>query len=852
MTIQTHTLTNGMQVLLEESYAARVVSFNILVKVGSANETDAEAGMSHLIEHMLFKGTPTRPTGTIARDVEAAGGEINAYTSLDQTVYYINMASQFASAGLEILADAVQHPLFDADELAREKEVVLEEVRREQDNPSRMAVEYLFEHAYRRHPYGRPIIGFPKTVRSFTRDTVLSFFRKWYTPQNIVLVAIGDFSAKKMLAQIERCFADFRGPAAPAHQPPAEPAQAKAKLALHPMNIQSTYLTMGYHIPEIAHEDVPAIDVLSHILGGTDSSRLEQEIKERRHLVHNIYAYAFTPKDPGLFVVGATLADRDAAKAVEAIRREIARVRELPVTSEELARAKLAIRSQEIYDKETVGGQAAKLVSFIATTGREDFEKRYYQILADVRAEQVLEVARRYLVPTNCTGVFVVPERSKWVRQEAPLEKTLTKAPKAAAAATPAPEAKPTPRRVRLKNGVSLVLLENHTHPIVSICAAALGGVRSETKRTNGISVLTARLLTKGTTARSAIDIAREIEDIAGSIDGFSGRNTMGLKAEFLSEHLRQGFALFADVLTHPAFDPKEVEKEKQLQRKAIRDQEDALSSLAFIEFLKALYPKHPYGLRALGSRESVKRLTRIAVRRHHRDLLRAKNLVITIAGDFNPKEVQALAEENLADLPRGAAKRLKLKDDPRPAKPRTSEVVKKAKQQAHIVLGYRGIALNSADRFAMAVLNNILAGQGGRLFRELRDRMSLAYAVSSVNQTGIEPGYIAVYIGTEPGKVETAIGGIHQELGRVRDEPVTAEELERSKQYLVGTYELDAQRTGALAGIHTFNELYGLGLKEFERYPERILRVTRQDVQRVAKKYIRPEATTLAVVKPD
>ena len=162
MAIQSFTLDNGMQVLLEENHAAKVVSFNALAKVGSVNETDDEAGISHLIEHMLFKGTPTRPAGIIARDVEAAGGDINAYTSLDQTVYYINMASRFSKQGLEILADAIQNPLFDAEELAREKEVVLEEVRREQDNPSRMTIEHLFQSAYKAHTYGRPIIGFQK------------------------------------------------------------------------------------------------------------------------------------------------------------------------------------------------------------------------------------------------------------------------------------------------------------------------------------------------------------------------------------------------------------------------------------------------------------------------------------------------------------------------------------------------------------------------------------------------------------------------------------------------------------------------------------------------------------------
>ena len=425
MAIETFTLENGMQVLLEENHAAKVVSFNALVKVGSANETDDEAGICHVIEHMLFKGTPTRPAGAIARDVEAAGGEINAYTSIDQTVFYINMARRFADKGLSILADALRNPLFDADELAREAEVILEEIRREHDNPSRMVGEHLFEEAFKKHTYGRPIIGFPRTVKSFTRGQILSFYRRWYSPRNIVFIAMGDFESKKMLSEIRQAFDGFDGPEAPAQEIPAEPPQTRPRLFVKAMNVQSAYLALGFHIPAITHEDVPAIDVMAHILGGADSSRLEQEIKEKRRLVHNIYSYAFTPKDPGIMAIGATLADADVPRAIEMIRREVERIQQEPVTSAELSRAKLNIRSNEIYEKETVGGQASKIAYFLATAGSHDFEGRYYAMLSEVRAENVREAARRYLSFESCTAVLIVPEGSKLERSRALIERAL-------------------------------------------------------------------------------------------------------------------------------------------------------------------------------------------------------------------------------------------------------------------------------------------------------------------------------------------------------------------------------------------------------------------------------------------
>ena len=849
MAIQEFRLDNGMQVLLEETHAAPVVSFQALVKVGSVSETDAEAGICHVIEHMLFKGTPARPAGTIARDVEAAGGDINAYTSIDQTVYYINMATRFADAGLSILADAIKNPLFDAEELSREAEVILEEIRREQDNPGRMVVEHLFRACFKVHHYGRPIIGYPQTVKSFTREQLLAFHKHWYTPQNIVFIAVGDFQTKAMLQQIQREFADFFGPTPPTQDLPVEPKHAAANVVLHEMNVQSAYLALAFNVPEITHPDVPALDLLSHILGGTESSRFEQEIKAKKKLVHNIYSYAFTPKHPGVLVAGAMASDKDVARAITAIREEIDRISAEPVTSGELSRAKLNIRSNEIYDKETVGGQAGKIASFLATAGSADFEARYYQMLSDVPAETLRSVAQRYLTPENCTVSLIVPKGSPWLQKRQAVLTAVGKhkaAPKAKAR-----KAQDGLTTFKLKNGATLLVLEQHHLPIVALCAGALGGSRFETPSNNGIAGLMARTLTKGTTTRSAVAIAKEIEKIAGQIDGFSGRNSTGLKSEFLSEHLHEGFALFADVLTHPAFSPAEVAKERRIVLKAIKDQEDNLPSLAFAEFLKTLFPRHPYGMRQLGTMESVRGLSPEQLCRFHRGLLCAEGLTVTVAGDVNPREVHDLAEELFRDLPRRCAKPPRLSLDPRPTKPRERTVFKREKQQAHIVVGFQGTSYKSGDRFPMAVLNNILAGQGGRLFRTLRDRMSLAYAVSSVNQDGIEPGYFAVYIGTDPGKVETAIAGIMRELNAIREAKVDEEELTRSQQYLVGTYELDLQRNGALASLHTFNHLYGLGAGEIERYPQRILAVTSDDVLRVAKRYLQTDARTLAVIKP-
>lgn len=850
MTIQKFILENGMEVVLEENHAAKVVSFNALVKVGSADETDAEAGICHVIEHMLFKGTPKRPQGTIARDVEAAGGEINAYTSIDQTVFYINMATEFSDRGLEILSDAVQNPLFDADELEREKEVILEEIRREHDNPSRMVNEYLFQTAFQKHTYGRPIIGFPETVKSFTHEILKSFYQKWYSPKNISFIAVGDFETKAMFTKIQTQFSNFHGPSLAPPQTCVEPAQSQTRITVKAMNIQSAYLTIGFHVPNITHEDIPALDVLSHTLGGTDSSRLEQEIKEKKQLVHNIHTYSFTPKHPGLFVVGAMLSDEKLIQSIKGIYSEIEKIAEEGISSHELTRAKLNIKSNEIYEKETVGGQAGKIAYFMSTAGDHEFEKRYYQMLSDVDAKVVKCAAKKYLISNKCTISLLVPEKSKWVQSQKEIE-TAVLLPTSTAKTKKANEGM-VPRKIRLKNGAKLIVLENHNLPIASICVATLGGTRSENKKNNGISGLMARLLTKGTKSRSAVEIAKEIEKMAGHIDGFSGRNACGVKCDILSEHIQGAFDLVSDIVCNPKFSNDEVTKERSLVLQAIKDQEDQLSSLAFAEFLKTLFPTHPYGLRSIGTIESIKKIKREDIVRYHKSLFRTSNMTISVVGDVCSKEVEKLANEIFNNLSKGKPSTLKIKKDAPPKKHFESTIEKHGKEQAHIVIGFQGTTFKNKDRYTMTVLNNILSGQGGRLFLNLRDRLSLAYSVSSVNHEGIEPGYFAVYIGTEPGKIKIASEEIIKELNHICSGLVSQEEFERSKQYLVGTYELDLQRNSTLAALYTFNDLYGIELSEVRDYPQHILSVTREDILAVARRYINLEAYTMAIVRPN
>lgn len=886
-------LPNGLVVVLQESHSAPVVALQMWVKVGSADEADHERGLAHVHEHMLFKGTARRGIGEIAAAVERAGGDINAWTSYDQTVYHLVLASRFFEQGLDILADAVLASAFEPEAFAAELEVVIDEIRRTRDMPERMLSEQLFATAYRQHPYRHPIIGKVETVQALTREQVLDFYRRWYVPSNMVLVVTGDVDEEQALHAVERLLGgapalpEGRVPAdlAPVTARPVEPPQDGLRTVLQHDDIAEAHLSVAFHIPGLLHDDVPALDLISVLLGEGESSRLGREVKRRQAAATDVFAYAYTPREPGLLVAGAATPPERAEAALRGVLGQLFRLHHEPVTADELARARRILETEVVYQKETVEGAARKLGFYETVAGDLAFEERYYQRLALVTPEEMQGVARRYLQPSNMTLALLLPRSAEVEAPQAGAETTAAKAPSpipapgapppagrgatldqpglhalvtevaqavaARYAPLPLPPAVHGVHRLVLGNGLTLLIQEDHAVPLVAVRAAFLGGQRAEAPTEQGIENLLARLLTRGTSALSGEEIARRFDRMGGSIGGFSGRNSFGLRAQFLASELVPALELFTDCLLDPAFPPEEVERERGLVLEEIRARDDNLANLSFRAFAQLLFGEHPYSFDLLGEEETVSRLEREDLRRHFRQRYAPARLTLAVVGDVQPQQVA----QEINRLLGGASAPGEV---PPAALPwRRPEVRQMAfryreRNQAHIVLGFPGTTLNSPDRFPLEVLTSVLAGQGGRLFVELRDKRAMAYSVGAVNLEGIDPCFVAVYMATSPDRLDEAVEGLLGELGRVRAQGVTAEELARAQQSLIGSQAVGLQRVADRAATIAFDELYGLGFDAHRRYPEEIGRVTLEQVRSVASKYLDLERYSLAVVKPE
>ena len=334
------TLSNGLRVVIIEDHSAPVVALSVWVRTGSADETDAESGMAHVFEHMLFKGTERRAVGEIASTVEAAGGNINAFTTFDMTVYHITMASRDSDVGIDVLADAVLHSTFDPDELKKEEEVVLEEIRRGEDSPSRVLFHAIFKNAYTRHPYGRPVIGTAESVKSFTREQLLNFHRRWYVPNNMTFVAVGDLDADATVTQIREGFRDAKSRSDLAHPREPEPTEPRPEAEIVRRDFNKPQLGIAYPITAFSNPDTPNLDLLAQILGGGESSRLYRNVKDRQRLVHAIDASAYTPHDPGLFFIDASLEGERIEETLGAVAREVRRMQTFGPSDVELLRVR--------------------------------------------------------------------------------------------------------------------------------------------------------------------------------------------------------------------------------------------------------------------------------------------------------------------------------------------------------------------------------------------------------------------------------------------------------------------------------------------------------------------------------
>ncbi|MFH1860827.1 MAG: pitrilysin family protein [bacterium] len=828
-------LDNGLVVIFKEVHTSPLVAVQLWIKTGSIHEGEyLGSGISHLIEHMLFKGTKKRGVGDIGRQVSAAGGEMGGYTSMDRTVYHMVMPKDKAETALDILADAAANAAFDQKEMEKEKDVILREMDMCEDDPDRYLSRKIWQEAFSHHPYKYPVIGYKEIFSKLTKDDLLKYYQRFYVPNNMILSVVGDFNKERMLSDINKYFKELKRNSISPVYIPQEPAQIGKRMFEDENDIKGARLEIVFHIPDIRSRDLYPLDVMALILGHGASSRLYQALREREKIVYSINAWSYTPQYPGLFGISAVLETENLQKAQGSILKEIERLAQGDINDEEMEKARQMVIASSIFSKETVESQASDIASNEYVCGNVNFNRDYVEGVKGVTKQDIIRVAKQYLCENNLTIGILKPK----IKEEVISPSIQVKV-------------EPTIQKFVCGNGLVLLVLEDDNLPIVSISAVFKGGVLFEEKGKEGVCNLLQKTMLKGTKNRTAKQIVEEIESKGGGISTYGGNNSLGCSVKVLKEDMSMGFSLLSDVLLNPSFPAEEMEKERGAVLAAIKSQDDDPFNYAVRILRENMWQNHPYRHNSLGTGNSVKELTRDDLTAFHQAFCQPGNMVLAVFGDVKAQEIRQRVMRIWEGVKGHNLSPYSLLDEPEQKEAR-QVVHEKDKEQSIILLGYPGIGVGDPDKYVFDVMSSILSGKGSRLFVNLRDKYGLAYYVGVFSILGLDPGAYVFYIGTSKERIDAALDGIKKEVGMLRDEAVTDEELSRAKASLIGEHCQSMETNSAHGFDCALNELYGLGYEEVDRYSKKVNEVTKDDIKRVANKYLQDNKCTVVIVRSE
>ena len=863
-TIRETVLPNGLKILTKELHAAPVVTVWTLYRVGSRNEQPGATGISHVLEHMLFRSTKAMKTGEIDRLIQLAGGRHNAYTSYDYTAYHITLPSDRLETALRIESDRMLNCAMDPDELKTELGVVLSELQGRLNDPEELLEESTRATAFLRHPYRNLIIGWKADVESLTREGVLEYYRTHYQPNNAVLVIVGDIQTEATLDLVRRYFGALaKGPTPP---PPLtrEPVRKGERRVVVKGAGSTAYLQVFFDTPAAGHPDNYALSVLDGILTNGKSSRLHRALVET-DLVASLSSDYAPRKDPGWFAFYATgRAGVPHQRIEESLLQALERIRAEGVTDRELQKAINQVRADLTMEYGSVSGLARAIGKLEMTNTYREFGHVLDRI-QQVTADDIRRVARAYFDADHRTVGWFVPESGsagpappsggRGSIHRGPEYPAGLDAPSAGAPpAAPTVAANANVLRHVFPNGLTLIAAENRVAKSVAVKGYVLAGPVQDPPGKSGLATLTAQLVTRGTATHSADELAEQIEFLGATATIQAERETVGITAQMLTEHFDLVLAYLAECLRTPAFPPEELRKAVgQLGGRLDREREDP-KAVARRELFAHLFPaNHPLHRDPTGRRGDVETITREDVAQFHARFYSPERTVLVVAGDRTPEEIRAAVERAFGDWKPAA-----VPSPPRPPMPAIASTTRqtitlRGKSEAIVMLGGNGITRDDPEYYAAFLANRILGGGelNSRLMKALRQDGGMTYGVYSYFQPVLGERPWIVSFQTGPAMVDRAIGAIVAEVNRLRDHGATAEELEESRAAAIGSLVLSMEDQLGMAFVLRDTEFFGLGIDFPSRFPADLRSVTPAQAQAAARKYIHPDRVVQIVVTP-
>ncbi len=857
-------LPNGLRIITKEVHSAPVVNFSVWYRVGSRNEHTGITGVSHLLEHLMFKGTRRLRPGEISRTLFANGATFNAGTYYDATRYWATVAADRLELVVGLEADRMINSRIDASDLKSEMTVVRSELEGGENDPTEILSQAVAAAAFQSHPYQWPIIGWRKDVENVSRNAIYDYYRRYYAPNNAAVVVVGDFDTARVQSLIRKHFGAIpRSPNPPTVYTQEPPQRGERRVTIRRAG-NLPIVQIAYRGPAARSADFYALDLLQMVLAHGRASRMQKSLRDKK-LVTDVSAGAPTQKDPYLFLFTATAAPGVTAERLEAaLRDEIERARSEAPTAEEMERAKNQIETSFVFQTDSVSEQAEQ-IGYYDSLIHWRYLDTYISRVRALRGEDVVNVARKYFVPeASTTGVFIPTsagamsgpvggEASARVEKARPGDRAVPLPRRTRLAAPRIP-----PHRVRLANGIRVVFQENHSSPTVAIQASLAAGDGYDPSEAPGIADLAARCLTLGAGGRDANTFARELEGVGASLSTNTDELTLQVSGKALSRDLRVLLRAMSDSLRRPDFNTAEFEREQKQLLGGLELEADDPSATGNRAFLRSVYPEghalRPPSLAEL--KASLTRLTADSLREFHSRQYGPGGMILVVSGDFRRAETLQSIEQLLGDwAPNPRARPLPSLDLPlRPARTR-EEIDLPDKSETSVWWGHAGLLRRSdKDFYATQVLNMILGGGGAlnsRLGDEIRDRQGLAYDVFSFFDSNLYPGPFSIGLGANPANARRAATAIDREVERIRKSGVTPREVAETVSYLTGRFPQRLESNAGMATLLWQMEYFNLGSDYIQRYGDFYSAVTPAQVNAAAARHLHPDRASVIIAGP-
>ncbi len=858
-------LKNGLTVVLHENKSTPIVAVNVFYHVGSKNEEVGRTGFAHLFEHMMFQGSKNYSSDYLSA-IDDMGGSVNGTTNEDRTYYYEVVPSNFLERTLYLEADRMGN-LLDAmtqEKLDNQRDVVKNERRLRVDNqPYGTSFERIGELMYPKgHPYSWSVIGSMEDLSAATMDDVKSFFRTYYAPNNAVLVLSGSFDEKETRGWIEKYFGpivkggDIKRPNTP--QPKLDGEVRKT----YEDTVPFPRLYLVWHSVPQYSADEAALDTLASILSAGRGSRLQSNLNYGKEIVSSIFASNSTSEIAGTFGVTATARPGKTLEEIEKeINLEIEKIKNTPPTAEEMARALNGRESGFIYSLQSNLGKGGRLSTYTGYLGKPDYAQTDLARYQKVTPADVQRVAKQYLTGNRLVMSYV-PSKTPVTRRNAETDKPATTKAKELdkdlvakqKAALPKQGATvkfalPSIEKTKLSNGLNVWIVKNNELPIVSMNMVFNSGSANDSADKFGVSSWTASMLNQGTTTRSAVDIANQLQSIGASVGAGSGWDSSSVSMQTLTKNLDQALKLYSDVILNPSFPDSELESMRRRSLISLTQRKSQSAAVASLAFNKVLYGDQLYGRDS--TEASVNAIKRDDLINFHKANYIPNNATLIVTGDVESKAILAKLENTFADWKAGSAVAAPSSVQTMKGKPGIYIVDKPGAAQSTIAAGVVGIDRSNPDYYAVQIMNAILGGgSSGRLFKNLREDKGYTYGSYSSFTTRKGAGPFRAGGDFQTGSTKESIVELMKEINGMRGGiPVSQQELDSSKLAEINGYPQGFETVGQISGQLSNLIIYGLSDSYFNDYITKINAVTLADVNRVANKYLDPSKMAIVIV---